>query len=409
MRFSSRSAPRGASRSAGTADDVSGPARVDRRTSVLLSRLRPGDIAVLDHLDLDLRTAQALVDREVAAVVNVSPFVSGRYPALGAEMLAGAGIAMLDSVGPEVLGRLDSGTAVRLDGHQLLAKGGPVATGRRLEMQDVLELMAQARAGLATQLESFTHTTTEYLRREQELLLHGQGIPEVEARIEGRPVVVVVKAFDHITDLRRIQRFVREQSPVIIAVDDGADALRTVGLRPDILVIGEAGLARSPGTGERVVSDDGLRSAREVVVHADATDKATGADRLDRLGVRPYRVATSGTSEDLALLLADVKQASLIVAVGTHTTLDEFLDRQRAGLSSTFLTRLRVGSRLVDAKAVPELYSGRVRAWQLSLILLAGLVALLAALAVTPAGQDLLRQIGETAESLYDAIRGLLT
>ena len=177
----------------------------------------------------------------------------------------------------------------------------------------------------------------------------------------------------------------------------------------DILVIGEAGLARSPGSGDRVVSDEALRGAREVVVHADATDKASGADRLERLGVRPHRVATSGTSEDLALLLADVKQASLIVAVGTHTTLDEFLDRQRAGLASTFLTRLRVGSRLVDAKAVPALYSGRVRAWQLALVVLAGLVALAAALAVTPAGQELLDDLGQAARSLYDAIRGLVT
>jgi uncharacterized membrane-anchored protein len=192
-------------------------------------------------------------------------------------------------------------------------------------------------------------------------------------------------------------------------VDDGADALLAVKLRPDILVIGEAGLARVPGSGERVVSDKALRSAREVVVHADATDRATGAERLDRLGVRPLRVATSGTSEDLALLMADVKGASLIVAVGTHTTLDEFLDRQRAGLASTFLTRLRVGSRLVDAKAVPALYDGRVRLWQLALVLLAGLLAVAAAMSLTPGGEALLRDVGEALERLYDDVRGLVT
>lgn len=408
MRFSSRARPEPRSAGGGTGS-VAGPARIDRRTSVLLGRLRPGDVAVLDHLDLDRRTAQALVDREVAAVVNASAFVSGRYPALGAEVLAGAGVALLDSVGPEVFSRVDSGAAVQVDGDRLLLKGAPVAQGRRLGLDDVLELMESARSGLATQLESFTHTTTEYLRREQELLLHGQGIPEVAARIEGRPVVVVVKAFDHVADLRRIRRFVAEQRPVMIGVDDGADALITAGMDIDILVIGEAGLARSPGSGDRVVSDEALRGAREVVVHADATDKASGAERLERLGVRPHRVATSGTSEDLALLMADVKQASLIVAVGTHTTLDEFLDRQRGGLASTFLTRLRVGSRLVDAKAVPALYSGRVRAWQLALVVLAGLIALAAALAVTPAGQELLDDLGQAAQSLYDAIRGLVT
>jgi uncharacterized membrane-anchored protein len=405
MRFSSRAGA--SSRSLDGA--VAGPVRSDRRTSVLLSKARPGDVAVLDHLDLDLRTAQALVDRQVAAVVNAGPFISGRYPALGAEVLASAGIVLVDNVGPRVFSELDNGDRVQVDDDRLVVKGRTVATGRRLSLDDVLELMESARAGLATQLESFTHSTTEYLRREQELLLHGQGIPDVRARIQGRPVVVVVKAFDHARDLHRIRRFVREQRPVLVAVDDGADALLALKLKPDVLVIGEAGLARVPGTADRVVSDDALRAAREVVVHADATDRATGADRLERLGVRPVRVATSGTSEDLALLLADVKGASLIVAVGTHTTLDEFLDRQRAGLASTFLTRLRVGSRLVDAKAVPALYSGRVRAWQLVLLLLAGLVAVVAALSTTPAGEDLLRAAAAAAESLYDDLRGLIS
>ena len=405
MRFSNRAgAPSRTSSGA-----VSGPVRSDRRTSALLSKVRPGDIAVLDHLDLDRRTAQALVDREVAAVVNAGSFVSGRYPALGAEVLAGAGIALLDDVGTQVFAGVGNGDHAELDGDQLLVKGRTVASGRRLSLDDVLGLMESARAGLATQLESFTHSTTEYLRREQELLLHGQGIPDVRARIHGRPVVVVVKAFDHLQDLRRIRRFVHEQRPVIIAVDDGADALQAAKLKADILVIGEAGLARVPGSAERVVSDEALRGAKEVVVHADATDRATGSERLERLGVRPIRVATSGTSEDLALLLADIKGASLIVAVGTHTTLDEFLDRQRAGLASTFLTRLRVGSRLVDAKAVPALYSGRVRTWQLALLLLAGLVALLAALSVTPAGEDLLRSAADAVKAVYDDIRGLIT
>ena len=405
MRFSSRAgAPSRTSSGA-----VSGTVRCDRRTSALLSKVRPGDIAVLDHLDLDRRTAQALVDRQVAAVVNAGPFISGRYPALGAEVLAGAGVALVDDVGTEVFSAVDSGDRAELDGDQLVVKGRTVATGRRLSLDDVLALMESARAGLTTQLESFTHSTTEYLRREQELLLHGQGIPDVRTRIHGRPVVVVVKAFDHVHDLRRIRRFVQEQRPVLIAVDDGADVLRAAKLKADILVIGEPGLARVPGSAERVVSDEALRAAKEVVVHADATDRATGAERLDRLGVRPIRVATSGTSEDLALLLADIKGASLIVAVGTHTTLDEFLDRQRAGLASTFLTRLRVGSRLVDAKAVPALYSGRVRAWQLALLLLAGLLALLAALSVTPTGEELLRGVAGAVESVYDDIRGLIT
>lgn len=405
MRFTSRSA----APSRTGAEAVTGPVRSDRRTQVLLGRVKPGDVAVIDHLDLDRRTAQALVDRQVRAVVNAAPFISGRYPAQGAEVLVNAGVALLDAVGPDVFASVRNGARAQLDGDRLVVKGETVATGRRLTAAEVHELMQAARAGLTTQLESFTHSATEYLRREQDLLLHGQGIPDVATRIEGRPVVVVVKAFDHAQDLRRVRRFVDEQRPVLVGVDDGADALLAAGLRPDILVIGEAGLARVPGSGDRVVSDEALRAAREIVVHADATDRATGAERLDRLGVRPLRVATSGTSEDLALLLADVQGASLIVAVGTHTTLDEFVDRQRAGLASTFLTRLRVGSRLVDATAVPVLYAGRTRTWQLVVVLLAGVLAVLAAIAVTPAGEDLARDAAEAVRSLYDDIRGLLT
>jgi uncharacterized membrane-anchored protein len=406
MKFTGRGTPRDGSDPDAA---VEGALRVDRRTTALIGRLRPGDVAVIDHLDLDRRTAEQLVQQQVSAVVNAGRFVSGRYPALGAEVLARAGIALLDDAGPAVLAAKDGGRA-RLEGDLLQVNGKDLAQGTRLDLDGVLAQMEDARAGLATQLESFTHSTTEYLRREQELLLHGRGVPDVSTRIDGRPVVVVVRAFDHEADLRRIRRFIREQHPVLVGVDAGADALRKARLRPDIVVIGEEGLARVPGgSGERAVSDAALKSAREVVVHADATDRAVGADRLDRIGVRPLRVATSGTSEDLALLLADLKGASLIVTVGTHATLDEFLDRQRSGLASTFLTRLRVGSRLVDAKAVPEVYAGRVRLWHLALVLLAGLVALGVALSTSPDGADLLRDLQARVQPLIDWIRGLLT
>ena len=409
MKFTGRTTTRPDSRApASETGPVVGTLRVDRRTNALLGRLRPGDIAVIDHLDLDRRTAEQLVAQQVGAVVNAGRLVSGRYPALGAEVLAKAGVALLDDTGPGVLG-LRSGARARLEEDRLLVDGQQVARGTRLDLDAVLAQMDQARAGLTTQLESFTHSTTEYLRREQELLLHGQGIPDVTTRIAGRPVVVVVHAFDHEADLRRIRRFIREQHPVLVGVDAGADVLRAARLKPDIVVIGEEGLARVPGgAGERVVSDAALRSATEVVVHADATDRAVGADRLERIGVRPVRVATSGTSEDLALLLADLKGASLIITVGTHATLDEFLDRQRSGLASTFLTRLRVGSRLVDAKAVPEVYAGRVRIWHLALVLLAGLVALAAALSTSPDGAEVLHDLQDQVQPLIDWLRGLL-
>ncbi len=391
---------------------VSGTVRMDRRSSALLRRLRPGDIAVIDHLDLDRGTAEALVERGVAAVVNASSFISGRYPNLGPELLARAGVSMLDDVGAEVFTRLRDGSKARVHAGAVLVDEQPVVTGHELGPDEIGTLLEEARSGLSTQLLSFTHNTTEFLRREQDLLLHGQGVPRTRTSLEGRPVVVVVAGYDYREDLRGLRRFIRDQRPVLVGVDGGADALLAVGLRPDILVVGADGLTQgSSGSSDRggTVSDDGLRRAREVVLHADPSGRAIGADRLDRLGLRYQRLSASGTSEDVALLLADVRGASVIIAVGSHATLDEFLDRQRAGLASTFLTRLRVGPKLVDAKGVPQLYAGRVRVWHLVLVLLAGLIALAVAIAATPVGATWWSSTGGTLTDVLDWIQGLVT
>jgi uncharacterized membrane-anchored protein len=368
---------------------TTGPIRVDRRTGTLVRRLRAGDIAVIDHLDLDRANAQALLDCGVVAVVNASPFISGRYPNLGPELLARAGVVLLDNVGAEAFGKLHDGAPARIHEGQIYVKDEPLVSGKQLSLEDITTMMDEARGGLSTQLQSFTHNTTEFLRREQDLLLHGEGAPDLRTKLAGRPVVVVVRGYDYREDLRRLRRYIREQHPVLIGVDAGADALLEAGHRPDIVVIGENGLAPGNQAGDVAsVSDKALRGAREVVLHSDRAGRAVGSDRLDRIGVRAHNFSASGTSEDVALLLADVAGASLIVSVGTHATLTEFLDRHRSGLASTFLTRLRVGPKLVDAKGVPQLYAGRVRIWHLVAVLLAGIAALLVAVAGTPVGQE---------------------
>ncbi len=390
---------------------VTGTARIDRRTPALLRRLRPGDVAVVDHLDLDRANAEALVGAGVVAVVNASPFISGRYPNLGPDLLARSGVVMVDGVGADVFSRLRDGSTVRVHDGAVYVGERSVVTGHELGADEISRLMDDARSGLSTQLQSFTHNTTEFLRREQELLLHGQGVPELRTQIAGRPVVVVVRGFDYREDLRRLRRFIREQRPVLVGVDAGADALIAAGHRPDIVVVGEEGLAQGSRTGDHGsgVSDDALRSSREVVLHADSSGRAVGSDRLDRLGIRHRTLSAGGTSEDVALLLADVRGASLLIAVGTHATLDEFLDRQRAGLASTFLTRLRVGPKLIDAKGVPQLYAGRVRLWHLAVVLLAGLLALAVAVGSTPVGEAWWSSIGGALSDVLDWIRGLFT
>jgi uncharacterized membrane-anchored protein len=389
---------------------VTGTVRMDRRTGSLLRRLRPGDIAVIDHLDLDRATAEALVERGVVAVLNASAFISGRYPNLGPEVLAGSGVVLLDELGPEVFTRLQEGSEVRIHEGAVLRGTDEVASGRRLEPEDVRALMQDARSGLSAQLQSFTHDTTEYLRREEDLLLHGQGVPDLDVSLTGRPVVVVVRDYDYREDLRRLRRFVREQRPVLVGVDAGADALLAAGHRPDIVLVGQSGLAQATaGDQQGAVSDKALRVAREIVLHTDRSGHATGAERLGRLGLRYRTLAASGTSEDVALLLADARGAALIIAVGTHATLDEFLDRQRAGLASTFLTRLRVGPKLVDAKGVPQLYAGRVRLWHLAVVLLAGFLALAVALAATPTGSDWSSAVHGGLSDVLHWIQGLFS
>ena len=413
MKFSSRQQPLDG------LPGVSGTARVDRRTSGLVRRLRRGDVAVIDHLDLDRAHAQQLVDAGVVAVVNASPFISGRYPNLGPELLAKAGVVMLDDVGPEVFKKVSDGAHVRIDGGQLLRtdRGGGrheqelIAEGYRLDADEIAARMEDARGGLATQLQSFTHNTTEFLRREQDLLLHGQGVPELRTRVRGRPVVVVVRGYDYREDLRKLRRFIREQRPVLVGVDAGADALQMAGHRADIVVVGEEGLGQGTHATEQgqTVTDRALRHSREVVLHTDRGGRTLGSDRLERLGVRSQPLAASGTTEDVALLLADAAGASLIITVGTHATLDEFLDRQRAGLASTFLTRLRVGPKLVDARGVPQLYAGRVRLWHLAVVLLAGLLALGIAIGATPVGEEWWDWLRGAFSDLIDWIQGLFS
>ncbi len=348
---------------------------MDRRTKRLTGRLRPGDIAVIDHVDIDRVSADALVTCKVAAVVNAAPSTSGRYPNLGPEILLAAGIPLLDSVGEGVFGAISDGDVVRLDGDTLYAGERVVAQGTAQDAESITAAMAEARAGLHTQLEAFAANTMEYLLKERGLLLDGVGVPSIRTRLEGRHALVVVRGYDYREDLAVLRPYIREYRPVLIGVDGGADALLEAGLTPH-LIVGDMDS----------VSDKALTCGAEVVVHAYADGRAPGLARVQDLGIEAVLFPAAGTSEDVALLLADEKGASLIVAVGTHATLVEFLDKGRAGMASTFLTRLRVGGKLVDAKGVSRLYRSRISTPSLLLLVLATLVAMGAAIGVSPAG-----------------------
>lgn len=377
---------------------VSGVARLDRRTKRLAGRLRPGDIAIIDHVDLDRVAAEALLAAKVSAVVNAQPSISGRYPNLGPGLLVANGIPLLDNVGEQVFAAVKDGARVRVDGDTLYLGEQAVVTGSAQNTDSIAAHMAEAKAGLGTQLEAFAADTIEYMKRERALLLDGVGVPEIRTKFEGRHVVVVVRGYDYKQDLVALRHYIREFKPLLVGVDGGADALVQAGHRPDVIV-GDMD----------AVSDEAFRSGAEVVVHAYPDGRAPGLARVQDLGIEVVTFPAFGTSEDVAMLLAGEKGAELIVAVGAHATLVEFLDKGRGGMASTFLTRLRLGGKLVDAKAVSRLYRSRISAAALLLLVLGALIAIGAALAVSEAGRPYLDSFGTTWQHFVNWLQGVFS
>jgi len=291
---------------------------------------------------------------------------------------------------------IDERAEVEIDGGRILVDGVVVATGTYQTPQTVADSMAAAREGLSAEIERFAENTMTYLRRERDLLLDGVGVPDIRTTIEGRHVLIVVRGYHYREDLAQLRSYIRENRPVLIGVDGGADAILDAGWQPD-MIVGDMDS----------VSDRALACGAEIVVHAYRDGKAPGLERVKALGVDPVVFPATGTSEDITMLLADDKGAELIVAVGTHATLVEFLDKGRAGMASTFLTRLRVGGKLVDAKGVSRLYRTRISNIQLTLLSGAGVAAVLAALASTSAGQTFFGLIGARFDDVVSWISNL--
>jgi uncharacterized membrane-anchored protein len=373
---------------------VTGVARLDRHTLRLAGRLHEGDIAVIDHVDLDRVSAEALVAAKPAAVINAQPSISGRYPNLGPQLLVSHGIPLLDDVGSEVFASVKEGTKIRIDGHTVFVGETPAVTGAAQDIETVKDLMVQAKAGLSAQLEAFAVNTSEYMGRERGLLLDGEGIPEVRTDFKGKHVLVVVRGHDHERDLKALKHYIREFKPVLVGVDGGADALLEAGLKPK-LIIGDMD----------AVSDAALATGAEIVAHTYPDGRSPGLARVQDLGIDAIAFPTSGTSEDAAMLLADDNGAELVVAVGSHATLIEFLDRGRAGMASTFLTRLRLGAKVIDANSASRLYRTRISGAALLLLVIAALLAIVAALAISDAGRTYLDSLQHDWDSIVNWIQ----
>jgi uncharacterized membrane-anchored protein len=363
--------------------ELTGPAKLDRRTKNLVKRLSADDVAIIDHTDLDRVSAEELVESGVRVVVNVAHSQSGRFPNPGPLALVRAGVRLIDVPGAELFDNLHEGELVTVRGAGLYRNGTCLASGRVMDERELERMLGEQRGRVTEALEAFAENTMRYLREEGKLLAEGIDFPPLATRFRERHALVVARGPGYKRDLRMVNPYVRDFKPVLIAVDGGADALLEAGYTPDVIV----------GDMDSV-SDSALRCGAELLVHGYRDGAAPGEQRARELGV-PYQIAhATGISEDLALLLAYEKGSELIVAVGTHFNLIEFLERNRDGMSSTFITRLKVGEILIDAKGVSRLASRQVGIWPLVLLALAGLTAIAVAILVSPALRHLIEYLG---------------
>jgi uncharacterized membrane-anchored protein len=362
--------------------ELTGQAKLDRRTKHLVKRLSSEDIAIIDHTDLDRVSAEELVESGVRVVVNVAPSQSGRFPNPGPLALVRSGIRLIDAPGADLFETVREGELLTIRGAGVYRNGTCLASGRVQDAQALERAFAEQRGRVTEALEAFAENTMRYLREEGKLLAEGIQFPQLETRFRDRHALVVARGPGYKRDLRMVRPYIRDFKPVLIAVDGGADALLEAGYRPDVIV----------GDMDSV-SDKAMQSGAELVVHAYPSGPAPGAARANELGLRYEVVPATGISEDIALLLAYEKGSELIVAVGTHFNLIEFLERNRAGMSSTFITRLKVGEILIDAKGVSRLASRQVGLWPLVVFTLAGLAAIGVAIAVSPALRHLIEYL----------------
>jgi uncharacterized membrane-anchored protein len=355
------------SRTRGSRPHVVGVARVGYRTKDLATRVGRGDIAIIDHRDLDRIAAESLLAAGVSAIVNAEESISGRYPNGGPERVVAARVPLLDSVGRAVMEAVHDGETVELHDSALWRGGEKLAAGQLLTAGEIEQRMEDARQCIGTELRSFARNTLEYIDKEAEQTFEPLELPPLATKIRGRQALVVVRGLDYESDLRALRAYIREYRPVLIAVDGGADALIEYGRTPDI-IIGDFDS----------LSPVALHCGAELVHHVHPDGRAPGIERLRAAGVPFERFVAEGTSEDAALLLAFEAGAELIVAVGTHATMVEFLDKGRRGMASTFLTRLRLGPILVDAKGVSRLYRGRIRRRDMVLLVVSAVAAMVA-------------------------------
>jgi len=346
---------------------TTGFVKKDRKTKNLVNRLKPEDIAVIHHIDIDRVSADALVASGVKVVINADKSISGRYPNVGPQIIIDAGIVLIDNLGEELFEELQEGDKVTINGGAVFKDGVELAQGEVLDKEKIAARLAEAELRIDTEMEQFVKNTASYLEKQSVSLIYEPWVPQIKTQIRGKHVLVVARGYDYQQDLKMLMPYIREVRPVLIAVDGGADALLESGFTPQI-ILGDMDS----------VTDKALRCGAEVIAHAYEDGSCPSQDRLEKLGIDAMVWPLAATSEDLGLLLAWEKKADLIVALGTHSNLVEYLDKGRSGMASSFLVRLKVGTKLIDAKGVSKLYRSEPPAWQAIVLVLVALIVIAA-------------------------------
>ena len=354
-------------------ETLSGLARKDRKTKILVKSLQPREIAVIDHRDIDEVSAKSLIATKVKAVLNARDSISGKYPNQGPLMLVKAGILLIDCLGEDFFTAVNDEDNLDISGETVFCNNTPIGTGRLLNEDKLHVLMEAARQNIEVELDNFVKNTLEYAQKERELIFTGLVYPEITTKIRNRHVLIVVRGKNYQEDLNAIKAYIREKRPVLIGVDGGADALIENGYRPD-MIIGDMDS----------ITDSALGCGAEIIVHAYTDGVAPGLERIESLGLRAKTFPAPGTSEDIAMLLGYEYGARLIVAVGAHSNLIDFLEKGRKGMGSTFLVRLKVGSVLVDAKGVAELHKSSMKKRYFFVLLASAIIPLLVVIDNSP-------------------------
>ena len=362
--------------------DIEGVARKDKVTKNLTNRLKARDIAIISHRDLDEIAAISLMEKKISCVINTEETISGKYPNRGPEILLEKGIPIFEVNEGSSLDRIIEWETIGIVGDKIIRNGEYIADCTYLGRDRIEELLKLGYDNIEFELDNFIENTLEYAKKEKSLVTGALSIPEIKTNINQKHVLVVVRGRDYKEDLMTIRSYINEVKPILIGVDGGADALLEFGYIPDIIV----------GDMDSV-SDKCLSISKEVIVHAYANGKAPGLERVKSLGIKPILFQSPGTSEDIALLLSYEKNADLIVAVGTHTNMIDFLEKGRLGMASTFLVRLKIGDKLVDARGVNKLYGSKLNLKYLIFIIIAALVPIIILTLINPVTRELITLI----------------